>query len=153
MKALVLAIVLVAACSGKSKQETTTAGGGSDTGSAILAKKVAIGFGVTQNGSSAQVFLQITDETGKQTSHPVGSYDGSCQSITPAPEMKALAGVRCTSTTSTGSTELHAVAADAEIVVLKLHVEDGLEPDPMAREEVTRVKVPPGAAILPAAQP
>lgn len=151
MKALVLAIVLVAACSGKSKQETTTAG--SDTGSAIFAKKVAIGFGITQNGSSAEVFLQITDETGKQTSYPVGTYDGTCQSIAPGPEMKALAGVRCTSTTSTGSTELHAVAADTEIVVLELHVEDGLEPDPMAREEVTRVKVPPGAAILPAAQP
>lgn len=152
MKALVLAIALVAACSGKSKQDTTMAGtgNGSDAGSAILAKKVAVGFGITQNGSSAQVFLQTTDETGKQTSYPVGSYDGTCQSITPAAEMKALAGVRCTAGTS--ATELHAVAADASVVVLKLHVEEGVAPDPMAREEVFRVKVPPGAAIEPAPQ-
>lgn len=149
MKALVLAILLVSACGGKSKQDTTAAGSGSDT--PILAKKVAIGLGVTQNGSSAHVYLQITDETGKQTSYPVGRYDGTCESITPAPEMKALAGVHCT--TPTGGTELHAVAADTEIVVLKLHVEEGVAPDPMAREEVRRVKVPPGAAILPAAQP
>ena len=149
MKPLVVAIVLAAACSGTSKQDTT--GPGSGSGSAILAKKIAVGFGATQSGASSEAFLQITDETGKQTSYPVGSYDGACQVIAPAPEMKALAGLRCTA--GTGGTELHAVAADAAIVVLKLHVEDGIAPDPMAREEIRRVPVPPGAAIEPAAQP
>jgi len=46
-----------------------------------------------------------------------------------------------------GGTELHAVVNDADIVVLKLKVQVGVTPDPMAREEVTRVKAPPGAAI------
>ena len=34
-----------------------------------------------------------------------------------------------------------------EIIVLKMRVDDGVTPDPMAREEVTRVKVPTGIAI------
>jgi hypothetical protein len=59
--------------------------------------------------------------------------------------MKALSGVNCTA--GNAGTELHAVINDADIVVLKLKVQVGVTPDPMAREEVTRVKAPAGAAI------
>ena len=141
MKRLALAILLVAACSGgKQKQDTTTSG----TGSAVLAQKIVVSWGISPKDGSADVFLQTTDETGKQVSHPVGTYEGECTIITPAADMKALTGVACTAGAFT--TELHAVVADG-IVVLKLAVDSGVTPDPMAREEITRIKVPPGAAI------
>ena len=139
MKCLVLAILLVAACSGGKKKQDTTATG---SGSAIYAKKILVSWGIAPKGTSAEIFLQTTDETGKQTSYPVGTYEGTCQVIKPTEDMKALSGVNCT-----GGTELHAVVNDADIVVLKMKVQVGVTPDPMAREEVTRVKAPAGAAI------
>ena len=140
MKRFVLAIVLVAACSGgKNKQDTT------GSGSALYAKKISVSWGISPKGSSAEVFLQTTDETGKQTSYPVGTFEGTCQIIKPAEEMKALTGVNCTA--GNAGVELHAVVNDADIVVLKLKVQVGVTPDPMAREEVTRVKAPSGASI------
>jgi hypothetical protein len=138
MKRLVLAILVIAACSGGKKKQDTTAG----SGSAIYAKRLIVSWGIAPKGAQAEIFLQTTDETGKQTSYPVGTFDGTCQVIKPAEEMKALSGVNCT-----GGMELHAVVNDADIVVLKLKVQVGVTPDPMAREEVTRVKAPAGAAI------
>jgi hypothetical protein len=139
MKRLVLAILVVAACSGGKKKQDTTATG---SGSAIYAKRLAVSWGLAPKGTSTEIFLQTTDETGKQTSYPVGTYEGTCQVIKPAEDMKALSGVNCT-----GGMELHAVVNDADIVVLKLKVQVGVTPDPMAREEVTRVKAPAGASI------
>ena len=142
MKPLVLALVLCAACSGgKKKSDTTQAG----SGSALYAKRLVVSWGIAPKGSSAEVFLQTTDETGKQVSYPVGTFEGTCQLIKPAEDMKALNGVNCTA--GNAGTELHAVVNDADIVVLKLKVQVGVTPDPMAREEVTRVKAPAGAAI------
>lgn len=143
MKRLVIAILLAAACSGsKQKQDTTTAGSGTDV---VLAKKIVVSWGISPKGSSSEVFLQTTDETGKQVSYPIGTYPGTCQVIKPAEEMKAATGVNCTAGSS--GIELHAVVSAPEIIVLSLKVQLGTAPDPMAREEVTRIKVPAGAAI------
>jgi hypothetical protein len=145
MKALVLAILAVVGCSGsKNKQDPSATG----SGSAIYAKKVVVAWGITPQGASSEVFLQTTDETGKQVSYPVGTFEGSCKVIEPVETMKALSGVSCT--LPTGNIELHAVAAEPDIIVLKLKVEPGVTPDPMSREEVTRVKAPVGASIEPA---
>lgn len=146
MKRLALAFVLAAACSGKSKQDTTPPTG-SDTGSdkPIYAKKVLVSWGIEQQGSSGNVFLQTTDETGKQVSHPVGTYAGQCAVVTPAPEMKAVIGVACKDG-ATG-TELHVVFQDPDIIVLRMRIDEGVTPDPMSREEVTRVKAPLGASV------
>ena len=132
---------IAAACSGKGKQDPQGAG----SGGPVLAKKIVLSWGITQQASAAELYLQLTDETGKQVSHPLGSYEGQCAAMTPAPEMKAVIGVAC----KNGATgvELHAVARDAEVIVVKLRVDDGVTPDPMAREEVTRVATPLGAAI------
>jgi hypothetical protein len=147
VKALVLAFLAVVGCSGsKNKQDSSATGSGS--GSAIYAKKVLVGWGITPQGASSEVFLQTTDETGKQVSHPVGTFEGSCKVIEPVEAMKALSGVSCT--LPTGNIELHAVAAEPDIIVLRLKVEPGVTPDPMSREEVTRVKAPVGASIGPA---
>jgi hypothetical protein len=143
MKRLALTILVVVACGGKGKPETSSHSGiGS---AAVYAKKLVVTWGTQPKGSSADVFLQTTDETGKQVSYPLGTYDGECKVIKPAEEMKAVSGVNCTA--GNKGTELHAVVTETEIVVLKLAVEIGLSPDPMSRVEVTRVKAPGGAAI------
>jgi len=141
-----VAAVPVGGCPGKGKQDRTPTGSGSgaDPGT-FLAKKVIVSWGIEAQGASANVFLQTTDETGKQVSHPVGTYPGQCATTSPAPEMKAITAVLCKDG-ATG-TELHAVVQDADIVILKMRVDDGVAADPMAREEVTRVKTPMGASI------
>lgn len=142
MKWFVLAIVLAAGCSGsKTKQDTTSAG----SAAPVYAKKIQLSWGISPQGSSAEIFLEVTDETGKQTSYPVGTYDGNCQVVKPASEMKALMAVNCTAGSS--GTELQVVVSGDEVIVLKLAIQLGVAPDPMAREEVTRVRAPAGAAI------
>lgn len=115
-----------------------------------IAKKVGVSWGIEKHpegaDAMADVFLATTDETGKQVSHPLGRYKGECAVITPAADMNAPTGVACR-TGATG-TELHAVVQHGdEIVVLKLGIDDGVKPDPMAREVVTTIKVPLGAKI------
>ena len=148
MKRFALAIVVAAACSGKSTPpSTTTTSSGSGAGSAIYAKKLVVSWGIRPNGvgDAAEVFLQTTDETGKQVSHALGTFAGTCKIIKPAEDMKAVTGVNCTA----GDTgvELHATVVVDEIIVLKLPLQLGVAPDPMAREEVLRFKAPAGAAV------
>lgn len=148
MKRFAIAILVVAACSGRGKKDTTPAGGGSaGSGSAVAVygKRLVVHWGIDQSASSAEVFLQTTDETGHQLSYPVGTYAGKCETIYPPAEMKAVNGVRCK--TGTKGVELHAVTTRDDIIVVKLVTEEGVTPDPMSREEVTRVKVPTGIAI------
>ena len=139
----VIALALVAACSGAARTENTA-----KPGEPPVARKVAVSWGIEQHGEMADVFLATTDETGKQVSHSLGRYKGTCMVITPAKEMNAVSGVACR--TGPTGTELHAVIQNGEdIVVLKLGIDAGVKQDPMAREEVTRVKVPPGSKIEP----
>lgn len=134
-------LVVLAACPSK-KGATTT---GSDSGP-VLTKKISVAWGIQQGATSAEIFLQTTDETGKQVSHPIGTFKGTCSAVTPAEAMKAVIAVQCKDG-ATG-TELDAVVQHPSIIVLKSRIDDGVTPDPMAREEVTRVAVPTGAAIV-----
>ncbi len=145
MTRLVIALVLLASCGGTSKSGAAD-GTGPSGGTAILAKKVSLSWGIEKQGEFADVFLATTDETGKQVSHPLGRWKGECAVTTPAKDMNAVTAVACR-TGATG-TELHAVIEKGEdIVILKLGIDEGVTPDPMGREEVTRVKVPLGAKI------
>ena len=83
-------ILVIAACSGGGKKASTTG-----SGPAIYAKKIVMSWGIQKHDQSADVFLQVTDETGKQTSYPLGTFQGQCKVITPAPEMKAVSAVAC----------------------------------------------------------
>ena len=137
---LAILVGLLSSCGGAAKP------GGGSTAEPVIAKRVALTWGLEKHGASTEVFLATTDETGKQVSHPVGSYRGDCAVITPAKEMNALTGVAC----RYGGTgvELHAVIQHGvDVVVVKLGTDEGVTPDPMAREEVTRVTVPLGAKI------
>lgn len=153
MARLVIALALVAACSGGARNATGPhepdhkgSAAGSGEVAAPGAKRFAVSWGIEQHGSAADLFLATTDETGKQVSHPLGTYRGVCSVITPAKEMNAVTGVGCRDG-ATG-TELHAIVEhDQEVVVVKLRVDEGVKQDPMAREEVTRIKVPLGAKL------
>ncbi|HEX2689196.1 MAG TPA: hypothetical protein VHN14_21390 [Kofleriaceae bacterium] len=142
MVRLVITLALLGSCS-------STAKTGSTTGTReppVMAKRVALSWGIEQHGETADIFLATTDETGKQISHPLGRYKGECTVMRPAREMNAVTGVACR-TGGTG-TELHAVIQRGqEVVILKLGIDPGVTPDPMAREEVMRVTVPLGAQI------
>jgi hypothetical protein len=139
---LLLTLALVAACGAKAKTGSTTGAGDPP----IMPKKVALSWGIEKHGEMADLFLATTDETGKQISHPLGRYKGDCSVITPPKEMNAISGLACR-TGGTG-TELHAVVEQGEdIVVLQLGIDQGVTPDPMARQEIKRVKVPGGAKI------
>ena len=150
MVRLVIALALVTACSGRSGIASGPSDPGKAAGSgevaAPAAKKFAVSWGIAPHGSATDLFLATTDETGKQVSHPLGTYPGVCSVITPAPEMNAVTGVGCRDG-ATG-TELHAIVErGTEVVIVKLHVDEGVKRDPMAREEVTRIKVPLGAKV------
>lgn len=141
MTRLVITLAFLVSCGGKASTGSTTG-----SGEPTLAKRVAISWGIEKQGELADVFLATTDETGKQVSHPLGRYKGTCTVIAPAQEMNAVSGVACR-TGATG-TELHAVIQrGVDVVILKLGIDQGVTPDPMAREEVTRITVPLGAKI------
>ena len=143
MTRIVITLAFLASCGGAAKQDSKT---GADNVPVIVAKKVAVSWGITKVGEMADVFLATTDETGKQVSHSLGRYKGDCSVIAPPKEMNALSGVACR-TGGTG-TELHAVVQNGQdVVVLKMGIDQGVTPDPMAREEVIRVTVPGGAKI------
>jgi hypothetical protein len=137
-----VACALIAACPA-GKQGGTAGPGSSEP--PLQPRKLLVSWGITQEGDLADIFLATTDETGKQVSHQIGRYKGRCERITPAPEMNALTGVACV--TGGGGTELHAVRRADEIVIVQMGTMPGTAPDPMGREEVTRVKIPTGVAV------
>ena len=141
MTRLGIMLVLLASCSGAAKTGSKTG-----TGEPVIAKKVVLSWGIEKQGEMADLFLATTDETGKQISHPLGRYKGECTVITPAKEMNAVTGVACR-TGGTG-TELHAVVqGGVDVIIVKLGIDAGVTPDPMAREEVMHITVPLGAKI------
>lgn len=135
-------LVALAACGAP---QIAPAGGGSDT--APYAKKVLVEWAMhaSDDGKRTDVFLQTSDDQGQQVSYPVGSYDGECRQFHPAPEMGAVSGVACS--VGPNIVELHAVIRDEDVIVLRMRSDPAHPPDAMAREEVTRVKIPRGTGI------
>jgi hypothetical protein len=144
---LLVASVLVACSGGGGSSGTTTP---EDNGPPPLAKRISLSWGVqaTQQGGDAMadLYLALTDETGKVASHELGRYKGVCEVVTPGAGMNALMAMRC-NTGGTG-TELHVVQQGGEqLIILKLGVDQGVASDPMAREEVKRINIPLGVAV------
>ena len=139
--------ILGAACSGAPPPTPTNAEPGA--GPAVYAKKIALSWAFQKVAVGTEVFLQTTDETGKQVSYSLGSFEGDCKPNAPSPDMKAVTGAACFGSAS--PVELHAVVHDRDVVVLKLRADAtataGGRPDPMSREELQRIPVPPGAGV------
>lgn len=143
----VLGSALALGCSGgATKQDTTTTGSGGSNEPAHLVKKVMVSWGITPVGEMADIFLATTDETGKQVSHSIGRYKGTCTVFAPASAMNAITGVQCKA--GGGGTELHLVVQGGEeLIVLQMPFTEGAPQDPMNRKEITRVKVSRGIGI------
>jgi hypothetical protein len=139
---VIVALVIAAAAGCKHKKASTTT-----KGDPVIARRLSIGWGFQPAETEmTDVFLATTDETGKQVSTSIGRYKGTCTTITPAKEMNALTGASCT-TSGGGGTELHAVVRPDEIIIMQLGVTPGATPDPMAREQVTSIKIPLGISV------
>ena len=144
MVRVAIALLVAVGCGG-----APAAGNGS--GSALYGKKVLLTWGIEPGDKTTGVFLAMTDEAGKQTSYPLGDYEGQCRVIKPAPAMQAISAVAC-NRPGGAVVELEASVQgtiDPVVVILKSTTPPGAEPDPMAREEVRRVTTPPGSRVEP----
>ena len=144
MRSAAIALLIATGCGG-----APTAGNGS--GSALYGKKVLLTWGIEAGDKTTGVFLAMTDEAGKQTSYPLGDYDGQCRVIKPAPAMQAISAVAC-NRPGAAVVELDASVQgtiDPFVVILKSTTQPGADTDPLAREEVRRVTTPPGSRVEP----
>lgn len=118
-------------------------------------KKAIIGWGTSPAAAVAgvpqvEVFLSVTEETGKAVSYSVGTYPGECTVIGPVETYKALTAINCMY--DKRGIQLHAAHNPGEIVVLRMQIAPGVMPDPFSREPVISVRVPIGATVTPALQ-
>ena len=112
----------------------------------VLVKKASLGWGIKAAGDGAEVFLAVTDETGRATSHPLGRFDGECAVMSGGRSSTgAITAVLC----KRGDIgfELDAIPRPGVIIVLKVPYAEGAEPDPLTGEEVAHIAVPVGAKI------
>lgn len=135
---VVIGVALGAGCSGAATDTKANPAG--------YVKRAVVSWGIQPVSGGSDVFLQITDEAGRQQSFALGTFKGTCKVFVPPQPMSAISGVTCAETDGGPALELHAVAREDQIVVMRLKTTPGETPDPMARDEVTRVKVP-GAKV------
>jgi hypothetical protein len=142
-------VLALAACSGSSGKTDDTVPDDRP------ARRATLSWGTTaaapKNGiPRTDVFLGVTEETGKSVSYPVGTYDGTCTIMGPIEMYQALTAISCTHDGK--GIQLHAAGNRSEIIVMRMAVGDGKEPDPLSRDEVTTIPVPLGAKIEAAPQ-
>jgi hypothetical protein len=136
-----LSIAVACACGGSAKS-----GPGPDDGSAPVVKKASLSWGIKASGASSEVFLAVTDENGRATSHPLGRYDGECAVISQGRSTTgAITAVLCKR--GDVGVELDAIPRPGVIIVLKMPHVTGADPDPLAGEELAHINVPIGAKI------
>lgn len=141
--------VTILSCGSRTVGSKGSNGGGGEgggSGEEIVVKKASLGWGIKAAGDGAEVFLAITDETGRATSHPLGRYDGDCSVLSGGrPSTGAITAVLC----KRGDIgfELDAVPRPGVIIVLKVPYAEGADPDPLSGEEVAHIAVPVGAKI------
>ncbi|MCX5741466.1 MAG: hypothetical protein NT062_03090 [Proteobacteria bacterium] len=106
---------------------------------------MTLSWGLQPQDRSTQVFLAATDERGAQVSHPIGTFPGTCGTITPAPELHSLLSVSC----KDGATgvQIDVVARPDRVIVTRMRIDDGVAPDPTTREQLAEIMAPDGAKI------
>src|SRR5678815_1135219 len=144
---LVCAMTACSACGGKTKPKPPV--------DDRPARKAILTWGLvpsTPHGDTPRtdVFLAVTDETGKSVSYPLGTFDGTCTIVGPIAEYQALTAVSCTYNDK--GAQLHAGGNRDQVIVMRMDVEVGVNPDPLNRHEVTTIPIPLGAKIEAGAQ-
>ena len=154
---VILAAALAALSCGSRKTQTrgdgpATARGEPDAGPPLPIKQVLIGWALEPSESGptkTAVSLALTDEMGRVTNHPLGTYDGTCTDVGGIELYKADAAVTCGHDGK--GVQLHAVAGRGEVLVYAMDIAEGTQPDPMARRQIAEVDVSIDAKI--SAQP
>lgn len=132
-------LVACAACGGASQAPTSP-------GEPQPIKKAALSWGIRPAGASNEVFLAVTDEIGRSTSHPLGRYEGECAVLSSGRQSTgAITAVLCKR--GDIGTELDVVPRPGVLIVLKMGYVAGADPDPLAGEELAHIAVPIGAKI------
>jgi hypothetical protein len=146
ISALVVAALSAAGCPKK--------GGGDGTDDTTAdtrpPKKTILTWGISPAAArdgipQKDVFLAVTDEMGKSVSYPLGTYAGDCIIVGAIETYQALTAVSCTH--EQAGWQLHAASNPGKVVVLKMQIVRGVQPDPFAREPVLEVPVPVGAKL------
>jgi hypothetical protein len=138
---IAVVVAIAAACPSKDKKEP-------DKPDDRPARRAMLAWSTEPAGSTAtKVYLSITDETGSSIVYPIDqTFPGTCTDVGPIEMYKAIIALTCLDDES--GHQLHAVAMGGDaVVVMRMPVAAGQEPDPMARDEILRVKVPLGAKI------
>src|SRR5262245_43597807 len=107
MKALALILVVAAVGCGTRKTQTRAEAPGEgkkpsgEPAPAVVIKQVQLAWS-TEPASPARVdppqtkvYLAVTDETGRQTSYPLGVFPGSCSDQGPAQAYRAATVMQC----------------------------------------------------------
>lgn len=137
-RAVVLALLALAAC----KHKTSTANPGSGSGPVTLIKRVVLTWDAgpinRSDPTRVRVYLVATDETGSATSHPMGEAQGACAA---APLADGdLTAYACTAADGS-STRFHATRANNDVVVLVEPIAAGADSDLMNAKEAGRVSI------------
>jgi hypothetical protein len=114
------------------------------------ARKEVLSWGTTPlapNGDvpRVDVFLAVTDETGKSVSYPLGTYDGACTEIGPLAEYRAITAMSCTH--NGAGFQIQISSSRTEIIAAKVPISGTTAPDPMALQQITSIPIPLGAAV------
>lgn len=156
MRCLVSIALVAVACGGK-KSSTTPSGDGDGTGGAVVTAQTILGWGVQgynpeSTTPKTNVFLEVTDHHGQMQSYPLGDIPAPCA---PAAGNGAdiITTLRCVTTDGTGAEFRAVYRGGAEIIVLRRWVNPGDDPSDIefSFQEVSRVPVPTGAKVKPAA--
>lgn len=109
-------------------------------------KKISLSWGITTIGASSEVFLAVTDQNGRATSHPLGRFDGECAVISGGrPSTGAATAVLCKR--GDFGVELDAIPRSGVIIVLRIPYTAGAETDPLSGQEIAHIAVPVDAKI------
>ena len=113
-------------------------------------KRVVVSFtstdatAVASPTKRANVYLQLTDETGQTTSHSLGVFDGVCTAAPPG-SPTLLVAMRCW--TGERGADLAASVQRNQISITRLWLEGTVPPDPFAVQEISRYTVELGTKI------
>lgn len=119
-------------------------------GTPVKIKRVTLSFtstDATPMGAVAKksaVYLQLTDENGQAVSHQLGTFDGTCTAAAPGSDA-VLAAMRCWA--GDHGADLGVSAQRNQIIVTRLWIKDGVQPDPYAIVELSRLSVELGTKI------
>lgn len=149
MRLLTIAVIgLLAGCGNGKKATTPTTGSGSGSDGALpdVVAQTLLGWGQhPEPGNKLELFLEVTDQTGRTQSYPLGESDRPCSPGKGKDDI--VTTLQCV-VANTGA-EYRAVYRGNQIIVLRRPVDPSDDPADieLSFREVQRVDVPVGSRV------